>query len=291
MKKETFLNIMKLHLYKTSRVNVITFNDVLQDPKSEQMLDGLIEAALSSSVAASFEPTYRQLQAMRLDRHPFVITSVIGQELLGAEEFAPAAIVLEAALLVGSTCSPKLRGSVLSALSSAFWALNDVDKALSYMQQDLAVARAMGDVAGECRAHANLGSAFFSKGLYREALQSHKAQLVLAMRLKDTMSAAQALSSLGHVHTALGDLPMALASHQKCLQVVLELGNRLLEARESGNVGAVYLAMGDFENALQCHLAHLAIAHSLNDRIEEAKVEYLIVFHFHSSPELTCGFP
>lgn len=236
------------------------------------MLEGLIEAALSSPMAASFEPTYRQLQAMRLDRHAFVITSVIGQELLGAHEFAPAAIVLEAALVVGSTCAPELRGSVLSALSSAFWALNDIDKALSYMQQDLAVATAMGDTSSKCRAHSNLGSAFFSKGMYKEALQSHKAQLVLAMRLKDTMSAAQALTSLGHVHTALGDLPMALASHQQCVQLVAELGNRILEARETSNVGAVYLAMGDFDNALQCYHSHLSIALALNDRVEEAKV-------------------
>lgn len=50
-----------------------------QDPKSEQMLDGLIEAALSSPLKSSFEPMYRQLQAMRMDRQAFVITSVIGK--------------------------------------------------------------------------------------------------------------------------------------------------------------------------------------------------------------------
>ena len=31
---------------------------------------------------ASLEPTYRQLQMMKLDKSPFVIISVIGQELL-----------------------------------------------------------------------------------------------------------------------------------------------------------------------------------------------------------------
>lgn len=43
----------------------------------------------------------------------------------------------------------------------------------------------LGDQAGECRAHGNLGSAFFSKGNYREALTNHRNQLVLAMKLKD----------------------------------------------------------------------------------------------------------
>jgi hypothetical protein len=65
------------------------------------------------------------------------------------------------------------------------------------MQQDLAVAKALGDIAGECRAHGNLGSAYFSKGCFREALTAHRYQLVLAMKCKDTQAAAQALTSLG----------------------------------------------------------------------------------------------
>jgi hypothetical protein len=40
-------------------------------------------------------------------------------------------------------------------------------QALNYMQQDLAVAKKLGDIAGECRAHGNLGSAYFSKGNYK----------------------------------------------------------------------------------------------------------------------------
>ena len=73
------------------------------------------------------EPTYRQLQAMRLDMSPFVIISVIGQELLAAGKYSAAVVVLESALKIG-TCSLKLRGSVFSALSSAYWAMNSLDK-------------------------------------------------------------------------------------------------------------------------------------------------------------------
>ena len=65
------------------------------------------------------------------------------------------------------------------------------------MQQDLAVAKSLGDVPGECRAHGNLGSAYFSKTNYKEALTSHRYQLVLAMKCKDSNSAASALTGLG----------------------------------------------------------------------------------------------
>lgn len=78
-------------------------------------------------VLATLDPTFRQLKAMKLESSPFVTISVVGQELLAAGLYAPAVVVLEAALRIG-TCSLKLRGSVFSALSSAYWALNSLDK-------------------------------------------------------------------------------------------------------------------------------------------------------------------
>jgi hypothetical protein len=89
------------------------------------------------------EPIYQQLQKMKLDRSPFVIISVIGQELLAIGSFAASALVLESALRIG-TCSLKLRGSVFSALSSAHWGLGNIDKAIAYMQQDLTVTKSLG---------------------------------------------------------------------------------------------------------------------------------------------------
>jgi tetratricopeptide (TPR) repeat protein len=76
------------------------------------------------------------------------------------------------------------RGSVFSALSSAHWALSQLDAAINYMQQDLAVAKSLGETAGECRAHGNLGAAYFSQGSYKDALTAHRYQLVLAMKCK-----------------------------------------------------------------------------------------------------------
>ncbi|GAB6029967.1 Tetratricopeptide repeat protein 28 [Chamberlinius hualienensis] len=241
-----------------------------QEPKNLQLLSGLVESAMKSPLKSALEPTYRQLQSMHLDKSPFVIMSVIGQELLATGHFQSAVVVLEAALQIG-TCSLKLRGSVFSALSSAYWALNSLDKAIGYMQQDLAITKSLGDTAGECRAHGNLGSAYFSKGNFKEALTSHRYQLVLAMKCKDSQAAASALTSLGHVYTAIGDYPNALASHKQCVQLVKQRGDRLQEAREIGNVGAVYLAMGDFESAVDCHSEHLRLAKQLGNKVEEAR--------------------
>ncbi|CAH0549630.1 unnamed protein product [Brassicogethes aeneus] len=241
-----------------------------QDSTSKQLLSGLVEASIKSPLRHNLEPTFQQLEIMKLDSSPFVLISVVGQELLAAGLYHSAVTVLESALRIGS-CSLKLRGSVFSALSSAHWALNQLDKAIGYMQQDLAIAKSLGDTPGECRAHGNLGSAYFSQGSYKEALTAHRYQLVLAMKCKDTQAAAAALTSLGHVYTAIGDYPNALASHKQCVQLVKQMGDRLQEAREIGNVGAVYLAMGDFDSAVDCHTQHLRIARRLGNQVEEAR--------------------
>ncbi|KAH7959204.1 hypothetical protein HPB49_009173 [Dermacentor silvarum] len=224
-----------------------------QDSKSVQLLAGLVEAAMKSPLRATLEPTYRQLQSMRLDKSPFVMTSVIGQELLATGQHAAAVVLLETALHIG-TCSLKLRGSVFSALSSAYWALNSIDRAIAYMQQDLAVAKSLNDQAGECRAHGNLGSAHFSKGNLKEALSSHRYQLVLAMKCKDSQAAALALTSLGHVYTAIGDYPNALASHKQWAMWE-----------------PCTWPMGDFESAVECHTEHLRLAKQLGNKVEEAR--------------------
>ncbi|XP_055017627.1 tetratricopeptide repeat protein 28 isoform X1 [Boleophthalmus pectinirostris] len=253
-----------------------------QDPKSLQLLVGMVEAAMKSPLRESLEPTYQQLQKMKLDKSPFVVVSVIGQELLTAGHHTASVVVLEAALKIG-TCSLKLRGSVFSALSSAHWSLGNTEKSTGYMQQDLEVAKTLGDQTGECRAHGNLGSAFFSKGNYREALTNHRNQLVLAMKLKDREAASMALSSLGHVYTAIGDYPNALASHKQCVLLAKQSKDQLSEARELGNMGAVYIAMGDFDNAVQCHEQHLGIAKALENKREEARAYSNLgsAYHYH----------
>ena len=99
-------------------------------------------------VIESLEPTHQQLQKMKLDKSPFVVVSVIGQELLGATQHGASVVVLEAALKIG-TCSLKLRGSVFSSLSSAYWSLGNTEKSTAYMQQDLEVAKTLGESESE----------------------------------------------------------------------------------------------------------------------------------------------
>lgn len=252
-----------------------------QDPKSLQLLVGMVEAVMKSPLRDTLEPTYQQLQKMKLDKSPFVVVSVIGQEMLTHGFHGASIVVLEAALKIG-TCSLKLRGSVFSALSSAYWSLNNKEKSMAFMEQDLEVTKTLGDQLGECRAHGNLGSALFSKGSYREALANHRHQLLLAIKLKDSEAASNALSSLGHVYTAIGDYPNALACHKQCVLFAQQMQCQISEARQLGNMGAVYTALGDFTNAVHCHDQHLGIAKTLQNKREEAHAYSNLGSAYHS---------
>ena len=92
-----------------------------------------------------FGSIFSHLQKVKLDKSAFVTVSVIGQELLACGYSSAAVTVLESALRVGSP-SLKLRGSVFSALGTAHWKLGNIDKAIACMQQDLAIAKSLGEL-------------------------------------------------------------------------------------------------------------------------------------------------
>ena len=47
----------------------------------------LTEQLTTIDIAVNLEPTYRQLETMHLDKSPFIIISVIGQELLAQAKY------------------------------------------------------------------------------------------------------------------------------------------------------------------------------------------------------------
>ncbi|EDV22060.1 uncharacterized protein TRIADDRAFT_29035, partial [Trichoplax adhaerens] len=241
------------------------------EPRNDQLLNGLKMVSLQWSWKEKLRPIWKQLEKTKLDKNAFVVISVLGQELLTAGLTKSAIAVLESALKIDSQ-SLRLRGSVYSALSTAYWRLGDTDRAIHFMNEDLQVAKQLEDVDGECRAVGNLGNALFAKHRSQDALTHLREQLKLSMRRKDRSSAAVALSSLGHVYSALGDIKNAMASHKQCLTIVCQLNDRKKEGQELGSLGSIYLCMGNWQSAMECHQKHLDIALELEDKQEEAKV-------------------
>lgn len=251
-----------------------------QDDKSPQLLNSLTEAAMKSPLRATLEPIYSQLKGMKLDKSAFVMISVIGQELLSVGHVTAAIDCLEAALKVG-TCGLRLRGSVISALSTAYWKLGNLKKAMEYMRQDLETSQSLNDKGGECRAYGNLGGAYYSQRMFKEAVEHQRSQLDIALTIKDRKTAASALSSLGHTHVSMTDYTSAISSHKQSMQIYKELKDRQGEARELGNIGAVHVLLSDYDNAIKYHQEHLKIAVELGDKAEEGRAYSNLGSAFH----------
>ena len=61
----------------------------------------------------------------------------------------------------------------------------DYAKAIEYHDKHLAIAKEVGDRAGEGRAYANLGIAYYSQGDYAKAIEYHGQHLAIAMEVGD----------------------------------------------------------------------------------------------------------
>ena len=120
-------------------------------PSDQQLLKTIIEVALKSPLKSEFVENLSRLEESNLANNAFVICSLIGQDLHRVEHHQAAIDVLESALEIDTT-SPKLRGSVLACLGSAYWAVGERESACKNMKEELVLCRENSDIEGEVRA-------------------------------------------------------------------------------------------------------------------------------------------
>ena len=82
-------------------------------------------------------------------------------------------------------------------LGNAYRSLGDFAKAIEYQTQDLAIAKEVGDRAGECRAYANLGTGHMHLNEYVKAVAYFEAQHALAASLKLAHAQSGAALNMG----------------------------------------------------------------------------------------------
>ena len=222
-----------------------------QDPTNTKLFDALVEAALDSCYKQDFEPKLQKLRSLGLDRQPFVVVTMLGQEILAkGEHIEHAAVILELGLKLEASDDKKIMSSALSTVALAFCALEDYDKAIAYMQKELKVESELEDVNGQCRVLSNLGFTCFKLRKFDKSLEAHRRQLNLAMKSNLYHQASMALNAIGHVHVARNDFPDALTSHTRCLDILRQLAdNEFSQLKEILSIGHIYCMMNDLKMA------------------------------------------
>jgi len=99
-------------------------------------------------------------------------------------------------------------------------------KAIQYHTQCLAIAKEVGDRAGEGRANGNLSNAYDSQGHLAKAIEYHTQHLAIAKEMGDRVEKGKAYGNIGNAYQSLGDFSKAIEYHGQDLAIAKEVGDR-----------------------------------------------------------------
>jgi len=157
-------------------------------------------------------------------------------------------------------------GAFLGNLGLAYSDLGQVERAIEYFQQALAIAREIGDRRNEGNHLGNLGLAYRALGQVERAIEYHEAALAIAREIGDRRMEGNAVGNLGNAYRALGQVERAIEYYEQALAIAREIGDRRGEGNGLGNLGNAYRDLGQVERAIEYHWQGLAISREIGDR-------------------------
>ena len=161
---------------------------------------------------------------------------------------------------------PAGEGNALGNLGLAYADLGQVERAIGFYEQHLAIAREIGDRRGEGNALGNLGSAYADLGQVERAIGFYEQALTIAREIGDRRGEGTALGNLGIAYTDLGQVERAIGFYEQHLAIAREIGDRQGEGTALGSLGIAYYRLGQVERAIGFYEQHLAIAREIGDR-------------------------
>jgi len=220
-------------------------------------------------IVENFEPKLKQFQELKLEKTPFIIVSLVGQELLSSGRLDQSLRVLEAARSIG-TDSARLEASLLQTLGHAYWQSGNVSQALDYMERNLTVNKNIKDDRGQCKSHSNLGVAYVSLGQYQEALYHHEEQARCAQLVGDPQEALDAFTQMGMCCMKLENGGKAATHFKDAYKISRQLGERSIMFEQLLNVANAFEKANDLDNTLLWYRKHLTVAKEKRDKKQEA---------------------
>ena len=129
-------------------------------------------------------------------------------------------------------------------------------RAINFYQQALAIARDIGDRAGEAIYLNNIGIAYKSLGQHQKAIEFYLQQLAIAQEIGDRFLEAAALNNLGLAAIDLAQYRRDLKEYERAIDLIeqslvikQEIGDRNGEGISLNNLGLAFLKKGDLIKA------------------------------------------
>jgi predicted ATPase/transcriptional regulator with XRE-family HTH domain len=173
---------------------------------------------------------------------------------------------LEAALRLGGAPATPERAQALAGLGVLTQRLGEYDQARAWLQDSLALWRALGDTRGIAGALNNLAGVALEMGNDAEAAPLYQESLALFRALGDRPGLTATLHNLSQVMCAQGNYGTALALTQESMALAREAGDKDALARMLITMGEIERRQGHLAPAEQYYEAGLTLLRELNDR-------------------------
>ena len=166
--------------------------------------------------------------------------------------------------------APDSRATNLDRLGRAYYSLGQVERAIEFFEETLAIARETSDRRGEGYRLGNLGVAYRALGQFERAIKLQEEALTITRETNDRWREGIWLGDIGVGYRDMGDARQAIGCFEQALAIAREIGDRAGEARYLNNLGVAYRILGQVERAIKFHKQALAIAREIGYRRGES---------------------
>jgi class 3 adenylate cyclase/tetratricopeptide (TPR) repeat protein len=187
----------------------------------------------------------------------------LGQTLGSLGDYPGSQACFEEALPVARGLGGKDLAQILSGLGGNAWRIGDLDRAETYINESLILARAERAVSLETQATNTLGLIAGSRNDIDTEQQCYERCLDLARQIGDLFREATALANLGVIAIVRESYLEAKRYLEACLEMFNDLGRLESVSLNLGNLAHVYQKLGDFDTARRHTREMLRLARQL----------------------------
>lgn len=189
-----------------------------------------------------------------------------------AKAQSPAYIIDSLRVQLKQTKSEEGKVGIYSELTW-FWAMVNLDSALSYGNQGLELAQKTGDQAKIAQAHSDLGNAYNQRGDFARAKNAYKTALNIRTSLADSAGMAGSKSNLASIHQRLFQTDSAMMYYVEALAYYEKTGNDRYVNFVKNNLAVLHEDLRNYPKALQLY-AEVAEYREKNQMIPDLAMLY-----------------
>jgi tetratricopeptide (TPR) repeat protein len=161
-------------------------------------------------------------------------------------------------------------GNAWGGLANCYLELGNTRRALDCYERRLKLARASHDRRGESNALGGIGNCWLDLGDVAKAIEYLQWKRTIVVENKDWKGEANTLGSLGNAYNQAGEIIMAIECYRRVVELSGRFGDRLTEATVLTNMGVAYARLEEFERGMRLLSESLTIARKIGHLATEA---------------------